>query len=616
MGRTKFRSGNCFRSGRKKVSKRRIKQQVIEPQVAYLPTPKGQQEIEISASKRKLLLFGVEIDGVDSVSIESDPHINTCDDDQYIMIQVMQITKLLSDVLCPNCKKPGIRFTRKSEDDLGFAARILLECTNCKGYNRTEYSSQRIGEPGSVKNAPFDINIRSTLAFRGIGCGHSAMKDWCDTMNMSSVLSKNAYTSTNNKLEEAASRTFDVVSQTTRKHLIDAYAQIGVTADKDGILDVAVSYDGTWQKRGHTSHNGAACTIDLLTGLPIDIEVLSNYCNKCSTTPDEIKNQEWLENHATVCSKNFSGTSGAMEVEAAERLWKRSVEKCNVRYTTMLSDGDSKAFDALTALNIYGDKKPIEKEECTNHVSKRMGTALRNIVAISKAQKNSISGKGKLTHAKIQRIQNYYGKAIKDHSHDVNLCKKRIMAILFHLSSTDDLPKHVHCPDGANSWCFWQRAKANGDVPGPHKDHDTLPPHIGSRLVPIFQRLSDEKLIQRCSRKKTQNPNESLHQLIWKICPKSTYVGRRTLKTAVALAACQFSMGATFKVLLFNLLGMEAGENLKRFLKDRDDERIKIAEKASSEAAKKRRKELKYVQIRGDQKTKTAEGETYGAGLF
>jgi len=140
-------------------------------------------------------------------------------------------------------------------------------------------------------------------------------------------------------------------------------------------------------------------------------------------------------------------------------------------------------------------------------------------------------------------------------------------------------PKHVHCPEGASSWCFWQRAKSTGDVPGPHKDHDTLPPDVGSRLVPIFQRLSDEKLIQRCARKKTQNPNESLHQLIWKICPKSIYVGRRTLNTAVALAACQFSMGSTFKVLLLKLLGMEAGENLKRFLKGKDDERIKIAEK-------------------------------------
>ena len=59
---------------------------------------------------------------------------------------------------------------------------------------------------------------------------------------------------------------------------------------------------------------------------------------------------------------------------------------------TMLSDGDSKAFDALTALNVYDNEKPCEKEEYTNHVSKRMRTALRNMVAVSKAQKNSNAG--------------------------------------------------------------------------------------------------------------------------------------------------------------------------------------------------------------------------------
>ena len=253
MGRSKFNSHSCFRSGKKNVSKRRIKQQVIEPHVASLPTPKGQQEIQISASKRKLLLFGIEIDDVDSVNVESDPHINNCDDDQYIVIQVIQIKKLLFEVLCPNCKKPGIQLTQKPEDDLGFAVRIVIECTTCMGYTRAEYSSQRIGEPGSVKNAPIDLNVRSNLTFRGVDCDHSAMKGWCSIMKMSSMLNKNTYTSTNtnNKLEEAASRIFDVASQTTEKIVREAYAQIGVTEDKYGILDIAFSYDGTWQKGGH-----------------------------------------------------------------------------------------------------------------------------------------------------------------------------------------------------------------------------------------------------------------------------------------------------------------------------------------------------------------------------
>jgi len=61
------------------------------------------------------------------------------------------------------------------------------------------------------------------------------------------------------------------------------------------------------------------------------------------------------------------------------------------------------------------------------------------------------------------------------------------------------------------------------------------------------------------------------------LCRKETF--EHCSCSAVALDACQFSMRSTFKVLLFMLLGMEAGENLKRFLKDKDDERMKIEEK-------------------------------------
>ena len=76
-----------------------------------------------------------------------------------------------------------------------------------------------------------------------------------------------------------------------------------------------------------------------------------------------------------------SGSSGMMEVEAARVLWQRSVERYKLRYTVLLSDSDAKTFNELTAIKPYGDEVPVEKEECVNHVSKRLGTALRNMAA-------------------------------------------------------------------------------------------------------------------------------------------------------------------------------------------------------------------------------------------
>ena len=47
------------------------------------------------------------------------------------------------------------------------------------------------------------------------------------------------------------------------------------------MLDIAVSYDESWHHRGHSFHNGLGVDIDLLTGLPIDFQVLSNFCHHC-----------------------------------------------------------------------------------------------------------------------------------------------------------------------------------------------------------------------------------------------------------------------------------------------------------------------------------------------
>ena len=36
-----------------------------------------------------------------------------------------------------------------------------------------------------------------------------------------------------------------------------------------------------------------------------------------------------------------------------------------------------------------------------------------------------MTGKGKLTQDKMAKIQNYYGRAIKDNVHDIDLMKKK-----------------------------------------------------------------------------------------------------------------------------------------------------------------------------------------------
>ncbi|GBN05174.1 hypothetical protein AVEN_230511-1 [Araneus ventricosus] len=146
-----------------------------------------------------------------------------------------------------------------------------------------------------------------------------------------------------------------------RKDVKDAY---GSRNDND-IIDIGVSYDGSWLTRGHTSNTGVGCVIDLLTGFVIDFEVMSNVCMKLCMRCEECQQTKlalgedtaefpfWYEGHRDFCSITHVGSSGSMEVKAAIKLWERS-ESIGFRYTSLLSDGDSKAFLELNERKIYG----------------------------------------------------------------------------------------------------------------------------------------------------------------------------------------------------------------------------------------------------------------------
>ena len=142
--------------------------------------------------------------------------------------------------------------------------------------------------------------------------------------------------------------------------------------------DIAVSYDGSWLTWGHSSQIGVTSVIDLLTGLCVDFNVLSKYCQKCETTGKKMEAvgplayQVW---YMSECQKNFDCSSGMMEVEGAKVMWLRSTAE-KLPYTMILCDWDCKTYNELCKLQPYGPDCPMVQEECIDHVSKRLGTAL------------------------------------------------------------------------------------------------------------------------------------------------------------------------------------------------------------------------------------------------
>ena len=138
------------------------------------------------------------------------------------------------------------------------------------------------------------------------------MREWASTMNMPHYLSRDSYSGTHNKIAKASSITFREIVAESREAIVKAYGEIGEYPDDNGILNIAVSFDGSWQKRGYTSHNGLGAVVDLMTGHLIDCEVLSNFCFKCKAAEDYEENPEWQSKHSANCPKNFDGMAGAI----------------------------------------------------------------------------------------------------------------------------------------------------------------------------------------------------------------------------------------------------------------------------------------------------------------
>ena len=294
-----------------------------------------------------------------------------------------------------------------------------------------------------------------------------------------------------------------------------------------------VTLDGTWQKRGYSSLIGVIVVISWKTGQVLDREVLSKHCSACSVREsmnmEKKEFDEWYRSHQPVCEADHEGSSGSMEVIGAERMWKRSVTDNKLRYTNVISDGDSKAFDHVLSLKPYGSDVTIQKHECIGHVHKRMYYALKTLKqsAVFDDKGKRVKFGGRLTDATIKALNVYYGGAIRNNIGNVDGMIKDINATFFHCMSTDEEPMHEFCPTGETSWCKFQRAKAKNEVIPKH--NPKIPRDLAKYIRPVFIRLSKRELLDRCTLGGTQNQNESFNKTVWARASKTQFLSKPTV---------------------------------------------------------------------------------------
>ncbi|KAK8375218.1 hypothetical protein O3P69_007862 [Scylla paramamosain] len=231
------------------------------------------------------------------------------------------------------------------------------------------------------------------------------------------------------------------------------------------------------------------------------------------------------------CGSNYEGPSGGMEVEAARRLFARSRD-LKFEYENLVSDGDANSYKAVLAMNNgngpYQDTK-VTKLECINHVQKRLGTRLRKLreqekvdtitKTGSKIRRSLLGGRNKLTDTAIDKMQSFFGKHIRDNvGADYITMKKAVMSSFHHIFSTDEKPRHGLCEEGINSWCFFQKALAEGKNREEIKHKKSLVVNLDqeaqNKIRQVYDALTTKDILERCVRGLTQNANESFHSKI------------------------------------------------------------------------------------------------------
>ena len=557
----------------------------------------GENKESLSSSRRSISSKKVNLEEPKQSKSSDKQSVNTSVSG-YRLIDLEILSELLSSLRCNECNNFSITLIENRFQRKGCASNLNIFCGEC-GWNNEFFTSKK-------QTKSFEVNRRLIYSMRALGKGHSGAKKFCTLMNMPPPPSARAYS----KNSKTISKHVKTIANKTMSSAASEIKNLKSTAEND-IVDCAVSCDGTWQKRGFSSKNGCITVISMDNGKVLDTEALSQSCKQCQQhshlNKDSIAYRTWWAAHSYKCSANYQGSAPGMESEGAGRLFGRSLEKHSLRYTELYADGDSKSHSEIE--HAYEDVV-VEKKECVGHVQKRVGTALRKL----KKGNTGMGGKGKLTDAMIDKLQNYYGIAIRSNVNDLNGMKKSIHATLFHCASNNNRPLHDHCPSGASSWCGYKRDQANKTKT--YKHGAGLPLDIIAKIKPIYIRLSSDELLKKCLHGKTQNQNEAFNGLVWQRVPKEVFVGRSLLEFGLYDAVAHFNQGSVTVLELYKSLNIEPGLYTEAGCRVLDNERVYGAEYKENDTRKRRRKVLRGQRKKKEDKKQQVEGPSYSAGSF
>ena len=181
-----------------------------------------------SASKAKLESF--------SVSVEETPDKATL---ATAIVQLDTLQHLLQMIPCPKCNEGKLELVGDTAKNVGLAVFLMLKCYKCKHVLGESYTSIKTGKT-------FDINKRLVAASLATGLGHGSVGKFLELMDVPN-LHQQSYASNTSLISQQLPSYKDTILHLAVDKVKAAYPEQGAQE----IVDIDVSYDGSWQTRGH-----------------------------------------------------------------------------------------------------------------------------------------------------------------------------------------------------------------------------------------------------------------------------------------------------------------------------------------------------------------------------
>lgn len=192
------------------------------------------------------------------------------------VVDFAEVDSMVASLCCPQCKNKCLSLCTDSRPTSGLAVFAQVNCSSCEEPVYEQYLATKF----KAKTKVFDMNRQAVYSSLACGLGATTFRNFCENMDLAGLHHKTFHSHTH------ASQLFTQLEK-FRKHVFsDTVAYVrevharycGTTLGVDDTLNIIVSYDGTWLTRGHSSHIGVGCVVDLLTGLCVDAHVMCTYC--------------------------------------------------------------------------------------------------------------------------------------------------------------------------------------------------------------------------------------------------------------------------------------------------------------------------------------------------